>query len=192
MAAGRATDRESGISGRITTADSRSATKKRASSPVCGREVGARDSEHRARLEDGGRRVVVSMGWLPRLHPMLKAGLTSGSIMSGGDLICQTIEQRSRTFQAEAPPFAVSGVDPAEEASTSGRTSGVVSTVQESMGLANYDLMRTARFFGVGLTLHGPFFKYARFPSGPQLLFSPVPTAVSTRASVAKPPITHR
>ena len=123
---------------------------------------------------------------------MLKAGLTSGSIMSGGDLICQTIEQRSRTFQAEAPPFAVRGVDPAEEVSTSGRTSGVVSAVQERMGLANYDLVRTARFFGVGLTLHGPFFKYARFPSGPQLLCSPVPTAVSTRASVAKPPITHR
>jgi hypothetical protein len=31
--------------------------------------------------------------------------------------------------------------------------------VQERMGLANYDLVRTARFFGVGLTLHGPFFK---------------------------------
>ena len=122
--------------------------------------MGARDSKHRARLGDA--RVVVSMGWLSRLHPMLKAGLTSGTIMSGGDLICQTIEQRSRTFQADTPPFAVRGVDPAEEASTSGRTSGVVSAVQERMGLANYDLVRTARFFGVGLTLHGPFFKYAR------------------------------
>jgi len=133
--------------------------------------VGARDSKHRARLGDA--RVVVSMGWFPRLHPMLKAGLTSGTIMSGGDLICQTIEQRSRTFQAEAPPFAVRGVDPAEEVSTSGRTSGVVSAVQERMGLANYDLVRTARFFGVGLTLHGPFFKYARFRAiSSRLLFS--------------------
>ena len=144
------------------------------------------------------------MGWLPRLHPMLKAGLTSGTIMSGGDLICQTIEQRSRTFQAEAPPFAVRGVDPAEEASTSGRTSGVVSAVQERMGLANYDLVRTARFFGVGLTLHGPFFKYARFRAISHLasfVFAKIQFQSSRRVSdafvalaseSAKPPIAHR
>jgi hypothetical protein len=30
--------------------------------------------------------------------------------------------------------------------------------VREQLGLADYDLVRTARFFGVGLTLHGPFF----------------------------------
>ena len=158
--------------------------------------MGARDSKHRARLGDA--RVVVSMGWLSRLHPMLKAGLTSGTIMSGGDLICQTIEQRSRTFQAEAPPFAVRGVDPAEEVSTSGRTSGVVSAVQERMGLANYDFVRTARFFGVGLTLHGPFFKYARFRAISSSVFAKIQSSRRVRSSrsrakaPAKPPIAHR
>ena len=138
------------------------------------------------------------MGWLPRLRPMLKAGLTSGTIMSGGDLICQTIEQRSRTFQADTPPFAVRGVDPAEEASTSGRTSGVVSAVQERMGLANYDLVRTARFFGVGLTLHGPFFKYARFRAISSSVFAKIQSSRRVRSSrsrakaPAKPPIAHR
>ena len=126
------------------------------------------------------------MGWLPRLHPMLKAGLTSGTIMSGGDLICQTIEQRSRTFQADTPPFAVRGVDPAEEASTSGRTSGVVSAVQERMGLANYDLVRTARFFGVGLTLHGPFFKYVR------TAIMPFPVFFQRNVSARTPPSPRR
>jgi hypothetical protein len=90
---------------------------------------------------------------------MLKAGLTSGTIMSGGDLICQTIEHRSRPHPTEPPPFAVRGAASAEEASTSGRSSGVVAAAQEHMRLAKYDLVRTARFFGVGLTLHGPFFK---------------------------------
>jgi hypothetical protein len=148
-----APDRESRIWAEILRRPRKSAPHQSRARP----RVGRAGSKHRARLGDA--RVVVSMGWLPRLHPMLKAGLTSGTIMSGGDLICQTIEQRSRTFQADTPPFAVRGVDPAEEASTSGRTSGVVSAVQERMGLANYDLVRTARFFGVGLTLHGPFFK---------------------------------
>ena len=98
------------------------------------------------------------MGWFPRLHPMLKAGLTSGTIMSGGDLICRTIEQNGMLRENNpAPPFAARGVE--QETSTSARTPSVAAAVQERMGLANYDLVRTARFFGVGLTLHGPFFK---------------------------------
>ena len=28
------------------------------------------------------------------LHPMLRAGLTSGTIMAGGDLLCQTIQMQ--------------------------------------------------------------------------------------------------
>ena len=86
------------------------------------------------------------MRGLPRLRPMLKAGLASGTIMSGGDLICQTIEQKSSASRGS------------EDATTSGSTAGVISAVSERIGLADYDLVRTARFFGVGLTLHGPFF----------------------------------
>ena len=107
-----------------------------------------------------------AMGSLPKLHPMLRAALTSGTIMAGGDLICQTIEQGG-WFAADdaAPslPFAASGAAAGGarggEAGASGRVDGgLISTVKEHVGLGNYDLVRTFRFFGVGLTLHGPFF----------------------------------
>ena len=99
------------------------------------------------------------MRGLPRLHPMLKAGLASGTIMSGGDLICQTIEKSGMTAEvgASAPQKAPASRG-SEDATTSGSTAGVISAVSERVGLADYDLVRTARFFGVGLTLHGPFF----------------------------------
>lgn len=98
-------------------------------------------------------------GWLPKIHPMLKAGLTSGTIMSLGDMLCQTIEHRNSRESQSSPPFAVRGVRHTDDASsTSNRDSGIVSAVAERVGLGNYDLTRTARFFGVGLTLHGPFF----------------------------------
>jgi hypothetical protein len=99
-------------------------------------------------------------GWLPKIHPMLKTGLTSGTIMSLGDMLCQTIEHRNSRESQSSPPFAVRGVRHTDDvSSTSNRDSGIVSAVAERVGLGNYDLTRTARFFGVGLTLHGPFFK---------------------------------
>ena len=98
------------------------------------------------------------------LHPMLRAGLTSGTIMAGGDLLCQTI-------QMQYQPAGVAGTEAAEKVKKEPRkcegrsapasTSGMhwmSAAVREQLGLADYDLVRTARFFGVGLTLHGPFF----------------------------------
>ena len=96
---------------------------------------------------------------LPRLRPMLKAGLASGTIMSGGDLICQTIEKCGMVAEVGgSAPQKSSASRGSEDATTSGSTAGVISAVSERIGLADYDLVRTARFFGVGLTLHGPFF----------------------------------
>jgi protein Mpv17 len=87
---------------------------------------------------------------------MLRAGLTSGTILAGGDLLCQTI-------QMQYQPAGVAGTEPrkCEERSAPASTSGMhwmSAAVREQLGLADYDLVRTARFFGVGLTLHGPFF----------------------------------
>ena len=91
---------------------------------------------------------------------MLRAGLTSGTIMAGGDLLCQTI-------QMQYQPAGVAGTEAAEKVKKEPRkceersTSGMhwmSAAVREQLGLADYDLVRTARFFGVGLTLHGPFF----------------------------------
>ena len=90
---------------------------------------------------------------------MLKAGLASGTIMSGGDLICQTIEKCGMVAEVGgSAPQKSSASRGSEDATTSGSTAGVISAVSERVGLADYDLVRTARFFGVGLTLHGPFF----------------------------------
>ena len=96
------------------------------------------------------------------LHPMLRAGLTSGTIMAGGDLLCQTIQlQYQPAVAGTAENEKVEKPKKREERSAPASTSGahwMSAAVREKLGRADYDLVRTARFFGVGMTLHGPFF----------------------------------
>jgi protein Mpv17 len=85
----------------------------------------------------------------------LRAGLTSGTIMASGDLLCQTWERRRAASSGGGD-----GGDVLSDAaaSTSGRL-GAPAAVQEQLGvMPAYDLARTARFFAVGMTFHGPFF----------------------------------
>ena len=96
------------------------------------------------------------------LHPMLRAGLTSGTIMAGGDPLCQTIQSQYQPAVAGTAENEKVEVEEARGAlcslpSTSG-AHWMSAAVREKLGLADYDLVRTARFFGVGMTLHGPFF----------------------------------
>ena len=97
---------------------------------------------------------------------MLRAGITSGTIMASGDVLCQTIQQRyaddgSSSSSSSAALVAVKdsssphrdgGGDDANRSSSS--SSGEATTE----GGGGYDPMRTARFGLTGLTLHGPFF----------------------------------
>ena len=79
--------------------------------------------------------------------------------MAGGDLLCQTIQMQYQP--AVAGTAENEKVEKREERSAPASTSGahwMSAAVREKLGLADYDLVRTARFFGVGMTLHGPFF----------------------------------
>ena len=137
------------------------------------------------------------MGSLPKLHPMLRAALTSGTIMAGGDLICQTIEQggwfagRCGAVSPVRRERAAAGGARGGEAGASGRVDGgLISTVKEHVGLGNYDLVRTSRFFGVGLTLHGPFFNkcVVRPLPSPRAHLASLASGGNSRAAVAHRP----
>jgi protein Mpv17 len=86
---------------------------------------------------------------------MLRAGLTSGTIMAGGDVLCQTIQLRVAGDGCSKPRAKEITSRTAEEDAKSESERGTIGSTAETSG---YDLVRTARFGLTGLTLHGPFF----------------------------------
>jgi protein Mpv17 len=87
---------------------------------------------------------------------MVRAGMTSGTIMAGGDLLCQTIDQRNATPSRSATLAAKPSTSQRDDDDKSeGESESIAGAAPATAG---YDLMRTARFAAVGLTLHGPFF----------------------------------
>jgi len=89
---------------------------------------------------------------------MFRAAMTSASVMSLGDVLCQALQARAAREDADARARDARAADAPRGLAT--RAAPPRSPLRDVVGF-EHDLARTGRFFVVGAALHGPFFHVA-------------------------------
>ena len=111
---------------------------------------------------------------------MFRAGLTSGTVMAGGDVLCQTLEKGIVNDGRSTPLAKASSSRDDDDAKSE------IETWRFAVDTRGYDPMRTVRFGMTGLLLHGPFFNLTL-----GVLEKVVGPAVCARAAAKKVALGH-